>query len=254
MGEGGVCKPLFGTASRVSLPRMSLWSTQLAVFLFFLVLATFSLDAGNGSALQNRTNDAVFWKYSLLLQIVLKILSRIFLGGRLYGSCSYEQILCTFFWKFFFPYELMFACFLAQSVLCSWSYSHQAAVYKHLVGGVKFVEALPKSPSGKILRRLLREHWALPHSVRYYHHDHDICFHYLLVFLLFYVFVLLTACSIQTVSWWHWVCGLPSKVFVWKAAPAFTSEEVVIEFLLFRTSSLRHLWVNVDLQEWMATL
>lgn len=29
--------------------------------------------------------------------------------------------------------------------------------YKHLHGGVYFVEAIPKNPSGKILRRMLRE-------------------------------------------------------------------------------------------------
>ncbi|OCH89308.1 acetyl-CoA synthetase-like protein, partial [Obba rivulosa] len=29
--------------------------------------------------------------------------------------------------------------------------------YKHLAGGVEFIEAIPKSPSGKLLRRLLRE-------------------------------------------------------------------------------------------------
>ena len=29
--------------------------------------------------------------------------------------------------------------------------------YKQLKGGVKFIEEIPKSPSGKILRRLLRE-------------------------------------------------------------------------------------------------
>jgi acyl-coenzyme A synthetase/AMP-(fatty) acid ligase len=29
--------------------------------------------------------------------------------------------------------------------------------YKQLKGGVQFVDAIPKSPSGKILRRLLRD-------------------------------------------------------------------------------------------------
>jgi len=29
--------------------------------------------------------------------------------------------------------------------------------YKHLAGGVEFIEAIPKNPSGKILRRILRE-------------------------------------------------------------------------------------------------
>ena len=31
------------------------------------------------------------------------------------------------------------------------------AQYKWLVGGVEFIEEIPKSPSGKILRRLLRD-------------------------------------------------------------------------------------------------
>jgi 4-coumarate--CoA ligase len=29
--------------------------------------------------------------------------------------------------------------------------------YKHLAGGIHFVDAVPKSPSGKLLRRLLRD-------------------------------------------------------------------------------------------------
>jgi acyl-coenzyme A synthetase/AMP-(fatty) acid ligase len=31
------------------------------------------------------------------------------------------------------------------------------ARHKHLAGGVEFVDVIPKSPSGKILRRLLRD-------------------------------------------------------------------------------------------------
>ena len=31
------------------------------------------------------------------------------------------------------------------------------APYKHLVGGIKFVEVIPKNASGKLLRRLLRD-------------------------------------------------------------------------------------------------
>ena len=29
--------------------------------------------------------------------------------------------------------------------------------YKHLVGGVEFIDAIPKNPSGKLLRRVLRD-------------------------------------------------------------------------------------------------
>ncbi len=35
--------------------------------------------------------------------------------------------------------------------------SDHKAKYKWLKGGVEFIEAVPKSPSGKILRRLLRD-------------------------------------------------------------------------------------------------
>jgi 4-coumarate--CoA ligase len=31
------------------------------------------------------------------------------------------------------------------------------APYKHLVGGVEFIDVIPKNPSGKLLRRLLRD-------------------------------------------------------------------------------------------------
>jgi 4-coumarate--CoA ligase len=33
---------------------------------------------------------------------------------------------------------------------------HKVA-YKHLTGGVEFVDVIPKNPSGKLLRRVLRE-------------------------------------------------------------------------------------------------
>ena len=31
------------------------------------------------------------------------------------------------------------------------------APYKHLVGGIEFTDVIPKNPSGKLLRRLLRD-------------------------------------------------------------------------------------------------
>lgn len=35
--------------------------------------------------------------------------------------------------------------------------SERVAPHKHLLGGVKFVEELPKNPTGKLLRRTLKE-------------------------------------------------------------------------------------------------
>jgi acyl-coenzyme A synthetase/AMP-(fatty) acid ligase len=35
--------------------------------------------------------------------------------------------------------------------------AHESARYKWLDGGIDFVDEIPKSPSGKILRRLLRD-------------------------------------------------------------------------------------------------
>jgi 4-coumarate--CoA ligase len=35
--------------------------------------------------------------------------------------------------------------------------SSQLASYKRLTGGVRFVDEIPKSPNGKILKRILRE-------------------------------------------------------------------------------------------------
>jgi acyl-coenzyme A synthetase/AMP-(fatty) acid ligase len=35
--------------------------------------------------------------------------------------------------------------------------NERVASYKRLRGGIKFVDTIPKSPSGKILRRLLRD-------------------------------------------------------------------------------------------------
>jgi 4-coumarate--CoA ligase len=31
------------------------------------------------------------------------------------------------------------------------------APYKHLAGGIEFIDIIPKNPSGKLLRRLLRD-------------------------------------------------------------------------------------------------
>ena len=35
--------------------------------------------------------------------------------------------------------------------------SEKVIYYKHLRGGVRFIKGIPKLPSGKILRRVLRE-------------------------------------------------------------------------------------------------
>lgn len=35
--------------------------------------------------------------------------------------------------------------------------AHESARYKWLDGGIEFIDEIPKSPSGKILRRLLRD-------------------------------------------------------------------------------------------------
>ena len=35
--------------------------------------------------------------------------------------------------------------------------SSQLASYKRLTGGVKFIDEIPKSPNGKILKRILRD-------------------------------------------------------------------------------------------------
>jgi 4-coumarate--CoA ligase len=38
------------------------------------------------------------------------------------------------------------------------------ARYKWLSGGVQFVDAIPKSPSGKILKRVLRDNLTMEHQ------------------------------------------------------------------------------------------
>ena len=40
--------------------------------------------------------------------------------------------------------------------ICKYVEDHKAR-YKWLKGGVEFIDAIPKSPSGKILRRLLKD-------------------------------------------------------------------------------------------------
>lgn len=35
----------------------------------------------------------------------------------------------------------------------------KVARYKHLTGGVEFIDAVPRNPSGKILRRYLKNQW-----------------------------------------------------------------------------------------------
>lgn len=43
-----------------------------------------------------------------------------------------------------------------KTIICKYVESHKAK-YKWLQGGVEFIETIPKSPSGKILRRVLQE-------------------------------------------------------------------------------------------------
>lgn len=43
-----------------------------------------------------------------------------------------------------------------KTSICEYVESHKAK-YKWLQGGVEFIETIPKSPSGKILRRVLQE-------------------------------------------------------------------------------------------------
>lgn len=43
-----------------------------------------------------------------------------------------------------------------KTAICEYVESHKAK-YKWLQGGVEFIETIPKSPSGKILRRVLQE-------------------------------------------------------------------------------------------------
>jgi len=45
---------------------------------------------------------------------------------------------------------------LDEGVIRAWC-GERLASYKALTGGVKFVDVIPKNPSGKILKRLLRE-------------------------------------------------------------------------------------------------
>lgn len=42
------------------------------------------------------------------------------------------------------------------ATLAKWVADHKAA-YKRLKGGIEFIAVIPKSPSGKILRRMLRD-------------------------------------------------------------------------------------------------
>ncbi len=53
-----------------------------------------------------------------------------------------------------------FYCLAGRKTLTKTLHKHVSATkskYKWLTGGVIFIEAIPKSPSGKILRRVLRD-------------------------------------------------------------------------------------------------
>lgn len=45
---------------------------------------------------------------------------------------------------------------MLKGEISKWVESHKAR-HKWLKGGVEFIDVIPKSPSGKILRRLLRD-------------------------------------------------------------------------------------------------
>ena len=52
----------------------------------------------------------------------------------------------------------MSACVILTKHLAICQYVADAkAPYKHLVGGIAFIDVIPKNPSGKLLRRLLRD-------------------------------------------------------------------------------------------------
>lgn len=46
---------------------------------------------------------------------------------------------------------------ISEEEILEWFKKQGVARYKFLRGGVKFLEAIPKSPSGKILRKNLRD-------------------------------------------------------------------------------------------------
>ena len=45
-----------------------------------------------------------------------------------------------------------------MSISASQHVADAKVAYKQLAGGVEFVDAIPKNPSGKLLRRFLRDH------------------------------------------------------------------------------------------------
>ena len=47
--------------------------------------------------------------------------------------------------------------YILKSKVTHYALTGKVAPYKKLRGGVKFVKEIPKSPSGKILRRLIKE-------------------------------------------------------------------------------------------------
>ena len=44
-----------------------------------------------------------------------------------------------------------------ETRFCCQYVSDAKAPYKHLIGGIEFIDVIPKNPSGKLLRRLLRD-------------------------------------------------------------------------------------------------
>ena len=84
-----------------------------------------------------------------LFDVVIHIRSRELITNKV----TYMQLPCS---RVITQWEV-----IASGVTCltcqSYGISERVAVYQQLTGGVRFIDVIPKLPSGKILRRKLRE-------------------------------------------------------------------------------------------------